>query len=52
MAVELAHVLVHNLNIYLLNAYYVLSIVLGTGLSDETDLFNVFKKSTVFRFLG
>lgn len=48
MAGELAHALTQELNTYLLSFDYVLSIMLGAELSDETDLFPIFNKSTVW----
>lgn len=44
---ELTYALIHELNICLLNAYYLLSFMLCTGPSDETDLIHVFNEFTV-----
>lgn len=48
MTAELAHALIHESNLHLLNAYYVLSIMLDTGLSDETDLIHVISESMIW----
>ena len=47
MDVELVHALIYELNVYLLNAYSVLSIMPGIGLSEEIDLIHIFNKSCV-----